>query len=245
MTGKLADIVMAVRNGEQIARKYQPVVFNPNTPAQIAVRAKMKLVSQLSAVLAPYIAIRRDGSRSVRNMFTKENYKFTTYADNSADIPLTSVQLTKSVLGLPAVEATRNASELNVSLAVASQGIDRVVYVAVYRQADGSLRAGGSTVATSGTETDRWPAVISLLSAANLPLVVYAYGVRDNTDAARVAFANMVVNAQNVANVVTSRTLTETDVTLTETTSVEVPASSQQNAAPSMDDDRGMRAKKK
>lgn len=220
MTGKVADVVMSVRNGEQIVRKYQPVVSNPSTPAQVASRAKLKLMSQLSAVFAPYIAIRRDGSKSVRNMFVKENYKFATYADNTAEAALTSIHLTKSVVGLPAISATRSGSEVSVALSTAAQGINRVVYVAVFRQTDGTLRAAGSAVATEGGSTDTFPITIDVLTQAPLPVVVYAYGVRDNTEAARVTFADMTVDAENVANLITTRTLTEADVTLTETSAV-------------------------
>ena len=224
MTGKVADAVMSVRNGEQIVRKYQPVVSNPSTPAQVESRAKLKLMSQLSAVLAPYIAIRRDGAKSVRNMFVKENYKFATFADNSADVTLTSIHLTKSVVGLPTISATRTGSQVTVALSAAAQGINRVVYVAVFRQTDGTLRAAGSAVASEAGSSDTFPASIDVLTTSQLPVVVFAYGVRDNTEAARVSFADMVVSAENIAKVITSRTLTEADVTLTETSAVEATA---------------------
>ena len=218
MTGKLADTVMSVRNGEQLVRKYQPVVFNPSTSAQVAQRAKLKLMSQLSAVMAPFIAIPRDGAVSSRNIFTKINFPATTYADGTADVALGSVKLTKSVVGIPAISATRSGSVLTLGLATSEVDVNRVVYVA-FLKTNGELRAAGSVVATNaGTPSNPWTASLDVVS--NDECVVYAYGIRDNTEAARVRFGNMqAVTAETVAKLITSRTLVESDVTLTDTVS--------------------------
>lgn len=219
MTGKLADTVMSVRNGEQIARKYQPVVYNPSTPAQVAVRAKLKLMSQLSAVMAPVIAIPRVGAVSSRNRFTAVNYNKTTYTNDTADITLVDVQLTKSVVALPAIVATRSGSAINIELA-SEANVDRVVYAVFAKQADNTLRYVTSSVISTPGQDSKFPydPVVG-----TEPMVVYAYGVRDNTEAARVTFGNMqAVTAETVAKVVTSRTLLESDITLTETQGSEV-----------------------
>lgn len=224
MKGKVADVVMVVRNGEQIVRKYQPIVSNPKSAAQVQTRAKLKLMSQLSAVMAPYIAMRREGPVSSRNMFVKSNYPLTTYNNNKADISLVSVQLTKSVLGFSPVTATRTGTTLNLVLGQSAVGLDRVVYVAVFQQEDGSLRAAGSTVVTEPGQNNTFAGTINVLTQAPLPIVVFAYGVRDITEAARVAFSNMKVSAENVASIVTTRSLTDADISLTETKAVEVSA---------------------
>lgn len=216
MTGKLADTVMSVRNGEQLARKYQPVVYNPSTPAQVAQRAKLKLMSQMSAVMAPYIAIPRVGSVSSRNLFTKLNFPATTYSDNTADITLANVKLTKSVVALPNISATRAGEELNLGLSTSEVDVNRVVYVA-FVKTNGELRAAGSVVATEkGTPSTPWIATLNIASRDEC--VVYAYGVRDNTEAARVRFGEMqAVTAETVAKLIVTRTLLESDVTLTDT----------------------------
>lgn len=225
MTGKLADTVMAVRNGEQIARKYQPVVFNPGTPAQIAQRAKMKLASQLSAVLAPVIAIMRVGSVSSRNMFTKVNYPLLSFQNNQADITLTDIQLTKSAVAIPSVVATRvsgTPSNINVSLAWEDVDINRVVYVALLKDNDSKLRVADTTVVQSPGENGLFEGTLRTGFAAET--VVLAYGIRDNNEAAHVIFGNLTaVNAETVAKVITSRTLKESDITVTETVGVNVP----------------------
>lgn len=218
MTGKLADTVMAVRNGEQLARKYQPVVFNPSTPAQIAVRAKMKLLSQLSAVVAPAIAIPRVGSSSSRNLFTKKNYQLTTFTNNQADISLANVQLTDSVVGLPAVEVSREGSTVSAVLRYPAPELDRVVYVALVKNPDNTLRFVSSSVVQKG-DTPTFP---SDVAATSLPVVVYAYGIRLNNENARAKFGNLEAEtAETVAKLIVTSTLTSSDITLTETKGVE------------------------
>lgn len=233
MTGKLADTVMSVRNGEQLARKYQPIVFNPSTPAQVAQRAKMKALSQLSAILAPAIAIPRVGAVSSRNLFTKVNFPNVTYSENTASINIPLVQLTKSVVGLPPVAAVNTAGVISVYLGVPPQGIDRVVYVALVREADETLRYGGSAVVSAPGADGIFPGEISI--GATLDSFILAYGIRDNTDAARATFGNLESPAASeVASLIVTRTLTESDITLTETRGVSVTLATQQsNAAPS------------
>lgn len=229
MTGKLADTVMSVRNGEQIARKYQPVVFNPSTPAQVAQRAKLKLLSQLSAVLGPAIAIPREGVRSARNLFTKVNFGLTSYSSSEASITLDNVQLTKSVVGLPSISASRiETTSIGVALnqAPVAGNLSRVVYIGLAKQADGKLRYLGSVVA----ENPDTPYFSAEFPYTAEEVVFYAYGVRDNSESARVVFGNLEsLTAEQVAKLVTSRTLTEADITLTETQGITLAAAAASN----------------
>lgn len=217
MQGKVADVVMAVRNGEQIVRKYQPVVTNPSTPAQIAARARLKLMSQLSAVMAPVIAIPREGIVSSRNIFVRENYRNSTFEEDTASINLANIKITKSVVSLPALSVTREQNSLTVGLSSnTGAGVNRVVYTMFEKQADNTLRYVSSAVGSTPGDNNNYQQVIPISRAGSF--VVYAYGVRDNTDAARAIFGNLTVpSAEAVANLVTSRTLTSADITLTET----------------------------
>lgn len=225
MTGKLADTVMSVRNGEQLARKYQPVVYNPSTQAQVGQRAKLKLMSQLSAVMAPVIAMRRKGSVSSRNLFTKVNFPLASYSDDTASIDLDSVQLTSSVVAFPTLEVTRGAE--NITIAVGSSfGVEstfsRVVYAVFLKQTGDKLRFYTSKVISEAGTGNRFEATIPATTAS---LVVLGYGVRDNTEAARVVFGNMQApTAEDVARLVTNSTLLESDVTLTETRGFTLPS---------------------
>ena len=220
--GKLGGTVFAIRNGVQVMREYNPSPLNPNTQSQIQARAKLKLMSQLSTVMAPVIAIRRQGSVSSRNMFVKTNYPLASYADNTASVELMGVQLTKSVVALPGVIATRSGSSVNVELS-APTNVDRVVYVYFAKQSDNTLRLLGSNVVS---EAGAGGTFATTASIGNANAVMYAYGVRDNTEAARVTFGNMqVISAETVAKIITSRVLVESDVTLTETKAVEIAVS--------------------
>lgn len=219
MKGKVADVVMTVRNGEQIVRKYQPSVFNPSTAAQVATRAKLKALSQLSAVLAPVIAIPRNGTVSSRNLFTKLNYPIVTFADNTAEVPLASVQLTRSSVGFGLVSAVRGADAITVGMNLegAAGNISRVAYVLVTKGADGKARYVGQTVVNTPGPNNTFNGSLPLVEG---DCVIYAYGIRDNTENARVIFGNLnVPTAEMIANLLTSRTLTESDVTVTETVS--------------------------
>lgn len=224
MTGKMADVVMTVRNGVQVARKYQPVVYNPNTERQIAARARLKLMSQVSAIMAPYIAIRREANVSPRNLFVKDNYSLSTYNDNTAEINLNDVQLTRSVVGLPDVIMTREGQLFSIGLSATegASNLTRVVYVLFAKQADGKLRYYGSSVVSEPGEGNRFGATMPKSDGS---VVVYAYGVRDNTESAAVTFGNLQApTAEQVAKIVTSSRLLESDVTLTETKAMTIAA---------------------
>lgn len=216
MTGKVADAVMSVRNGEQIVRKYQPVVSNPNTPAQVEARAKLKLMSQLSAVMAPVIAIPRVGSVSSRNLFTKKNYPLTTYASSEADINLADIQLTDSVVGLPGVSVSRTETALVVGLndIVPAGTLDEVVYCLFTIGEDGKVRLFETKIEDEAG-AGAWSTEMTL---SNARLAVYAYGIRFNTEAARARYSNLEVkSAADIAHLIVTRTVTAADITVTET----------------------------
>lgn len=223
MTGKLADTVMSVRNGEQIARKYQPVVYNPSTAAQVAVRARMKLMSQLSAVMAPVIAMPRVGSMSSRNRFTKENFRLTSYATDTASINLTSVQLTKSAVGFEAIGADRGTSGITAGVEHGHLvDVDRVVYAMFAKSADEKLRFVATRVATEIGEGLDWRVTFPNTSEE---VVILAYGIRDNNDVAKAAFGNIkTLTGENIASLIVTRQLLESDVTLTETRGYQLTA---------------------
>lgn len=217
MKGKVADVVMTVRNGRQIVRKYQPNVYNPSTPGQIAQRAKLKLISQLAAVMAPIIAIPRKGNVSARNLFIKKNISDVSFVDSDAEINLQNVQITNSVVALPSVDLSTAGGNLVARLAEVdpSLNVDRMVYSIFEIQDDNRLRFLTSYVQENAGVDGRYQVEIDV--QANKMLLL-AYGMRDNTDAAKAKFYDMsVIDATWVGRVVTSRSLTETDITLTET----------------------------
>lgn len=227
-TGRLAGSVFAVRFGETIERAYQPVVANPRTEAQVGCRARMKLMSQLSAVMAPVIAFRRAGAVSPRNLFTKKNYELTSFSDNTASVDLDRIKLTNSVVGLGILNASRGEGSV-VDVSVSDAGIDRAVFAAFVKQPDNTLRLSETLVVSQGSG-GVFQGTMSL--AVTREYVIYAYGVRDNTGAAKAVFGNMeTVTAERIAKLITSRTLLESDVTLTETKAItlSVPTTNNSN----------------
>lgn len=100
-TGRVGGSVFAITRGTTIEKQYQPVVANPSTTAQRAQRAKLKLASQLSAVLGvELIPFGRDGLVSPRNRFVADlfNRDAITFSGSQAVVNMQNVRLTKSVL---------------------------------------------------------------------------------------------------------------------------------------------------
>lgn len=216
--GKVGGSVFAVRNGVTIERQYQPAVFNPNTPGQIAARAKLKALSQLSEVMASVIAMPRRGLVSPRNLFTRANYREVSYNDNEASINLTSVRLTDGILSLPTLQLGRGTTGISAQLTAAAPEYDRVVYAMFRRNPDNTLLFVTSAVIEKGDDVAPVYATTLETSYTTQAFVVYAYGVRDNTAAARVAFGNISVpSAEMVARLIVSRTLLDSDISMSET----------------------------
>ena len=216
-TGKLGNMVYSVRNGEQIVRQYNPIVANPSTAAQVEVRSKMKLMSQLAAIVAPVIAINAEGLKTKRNLFISRNYSLAGYEDETAQIDMANVQLTKSNTAFPDFEVDRSSGQ---SIAIhlsdnAANLFDRVVYCAVISQADGSLRLWDDVLVTEAGVGGLFPAVLPYTPNA---ICIYGYGVRANSDDAKAAYADLKSgDAGKLAQILTSRNATLEAVTISET----------------------------
>lgn len=222
-TGKLGGSVFAIRNGETIERQYQPVVANPSTPDQVEARAKLKMLSQLSAVMAPVIAIRKQKNVSSRNLFVKKNYPQATFLTDTASIPLASIQLTSSVVAIPEVTANRSEGGITAQMSTFTVGFDSIVYAMFIKQADDTLRYDGSRVISEAGVDGNYPATFG--AAGGNEVVILAYGVRNNTEAARAVYSDMqTITAETVAKLIVNRVLSEADITLSETRGVQLAA---------------------
>lgn len=216
-TGKLGSMVYSVRNGQQIVRQYNPIVANPSTAAQVEARSKMKLMSQLAAIVAPVIAISAEGLKSKRNLFISRNYPLAGYSEDTAQIDMASVQLTKSNTAFPDFEVDRsNGTSIAVHLSEdASNLFDRVIYCAVISQSDGSLRLWDDVLVTEPGTGGLFPAVLPYTPNA---IAIYGYGIRANNDDAKAAYANLKSgDAGKLAEILTSRSATLAAVTISET----------------------------
>lgn len=216
-TGKLGSMVYSVRNGQQIVRQYNPIVANPSTAAQVEARSKMKLMSQLAAIVAPVIAINAEGLKSKRNLFISRNYPLAGYEENTAQIDMAGVQLTKSNTAFPDFEVDRsNGQSIAIHLSEdATNLFDRVIYCAVISQSDGSLRLWDDVLVTEAGTGGLFPAVLPYTPNA---IAIYGYGIRANNDDAKAAYANLKSgDAGKLAEILTSRNATLAAITISET----------------------------
>lgn len=178
-SGKLGASVFAISGGEQIVRLYNPQVTNPNTDAQVAQRAKLKLMSQLAAALAPALGFAKRGLISARNQFVSKNIGQATFVNDEASIDITELSLTPSGVSFPLV--TGNVADGTLSLTLgsaASADVKRVAYF-VYKQTnDDKLEYVASKIVTEAGEGRTFPTTFQL---ADGEYVVYAYGIKDNS----------------------------------------------------------------
>lgn len=216
-TGKIGSIVFSTSGGETIAREYNPNVSNPNTMAQINQRARLKLMSQLSASLAPVIAIPKKGLVSARNQFTKMNFDQSMANNGVAQITYENVQLTNGNLGLPTIEATRaQGSGISINLAEdASSAVSRVVYILYRKTSEQRLQFVSSVIAEAAGGNGSFPATLPYTEG---DIVLFAYGMRDTSESASAKYGNMqVANALDVAKLTAYRNISSEDFQFTET----------------------------
>lgn len=219
-SGKLGSSVFSVTAGEQVVRQYQPVVTNPSTENQVNNRARLKLLSQLSAVMADVIAIPRAGALSPRNIFVSDNYPISSAENGAATIDLAKIALTKGGMQIPAVVAERDGdTAINVALAAkADQLVARVIYIAFYRNNVGELQLLDSAVVETAGAEGTFPYVFPYVSQ---DVIVYAYGIFDKNSKATAKFGNYgVENGTQVASLIADRKVSESDYLITKTQGV-------------------------
>lgn len=216
-SGKLGSAVFSVSAGEQVVRQYQPIVTNPSTPQQVDNRAKLKLLSQLSAVMADVIAIPKVGSLTPRNSFVRDNYPLVTAENGAASVDLSQLAITKGGMQIPDVVAERNAdTAIDVALAMkADQLVSRVIYIMFYRNNQGELQLVDSAVVTTAGEDGTFPWSFPYQQQ---DVVVYAYGIFDKNAKATATFGNYAVaTGTQVASLIAGRHVDESDYLITKT----------------------------
>lgn len=233
-TGKVGGLVYAASGGEQIVREYNPSVANPSTSAQVNQRARMKLMSQLSAALAPVVAMTKDGLISKRNKFVKKNFGSSYALNGVAQISYENIQLTEGSTGLPqvVVNVRVDAAGGPAAYLAAAPGanISRVVYCVFSKSQENRLQYLFSRIATvKGDGSDANP--YFLVDLADLPtiegddgrvfdgeFVIYAYGMSDTSEKATARYGNLnVQTASDIATLVANRTISFEDYQFTQT----------------------------
>lgn len=226
-TGKVGGLVYATAGGEQIVREYNPNVANPSTEAQVNARAKMKLLSQLSATLSPVIAMTKDGLVSKRNKFTSKNYNFAIAANGVAQVSYENIQLTEGNLALPQIAGSIADGYMTVYFATnPSLNINRVVWACFRKTDDNNLELVKSDIISTRQEDPSIQNYFVWNTGFNYQLdqvpdqsfVFYAYGIVDTSAQATTRYGNLSVeNATDIARLVTSRVISYQDFQLTQT----------------------------
>lgn len=232
-TGKIGSIVFSTSGGETIAREYNPHVANPNTMAQVNQRARMKLMSQLSASLAPVIAMTKSGLVSRRNKFVKANFDNSYALDGVAQISYENVQLTEGSTGLPQVvmEADQDFDN-RASLYLATEpsaNVSRVVYCLFLKSQENRLQYVTSVIATNRSSVGSqkfFEAILNGIPTMQVEgsmqfageYVLYAYGMSDTSEKATARYGNLnVQSASDIATLVANRTISFEDYQFTQT----------------------------
>lgn len=231
--GKIGSIVFSTSGGQTIAREYNPHVANPNTTAQIDQRARMKLMSQISAALAPSLAYTKTGLVSARNKFVKRNFGSSYALNGVAQCSYENLQLTEGNLGLPGIVAAAAVHEgsryLNLMfLEEPSKNISRIVWTIYSKSEEGKLNYITSVVNSTRQETE---GVFFNSTIQNVPegdLVFYAYGMIDTSESATARYGELnVVTGSDLARLVASRSISFTDYQFTQTRGATIGANNQ------------------
>lgn len=215
--GKVGSMVYSNVGGQMIARSYNPYVSNPNTVAQTNQRASFKLLSQIAAVMAPVIAIPKEGLRSSRNLFVKKNSGLASANNGVAQISYENLQLTNSSVGLPSIVATRSAAN-GIQIALAedcSAALSRVVYMVYRKTSQSTLQYVQSTIVTAAGDAGTFPGTLVYVEG---DIVLFAYGMKDLNASATAKYADYSVqNGEDVARLVLTRNLSMSDFQFTQT----------------------------
>lgn len=228
MSGKVGGLVYAVNHGVATVREKNPFPFNPKTEKQIEARAKLKLLSQIAAVMDPVIGFRRIGAVSPRNLFTRANYPAIADATISGDditvvTGLENIDLTGGVLMLPDMAAvTVNQGVASIALGDAAPAdIDAMVYAMVSVKESGAAAIIEAKTVEDAGDGRTFPTTINVPASVIGKVVVYAYGTKMLTERARTSYEHYKCdNTALQAMLTVVRTLSENDVALTQTKSV-------------------------
>lgn len=186
-SGKMGSSVFAISGGEQIVRQYNPQVSNPSTEAQVIQRAKLKLISQLAAALAPALGFTKQGLVSARNQFVSKNIGSVDYNNNEANVTLSELELTPSSVAFPELTVANSGQDvLSAELSTAAaEDIKRVAYF-VFKQTDANKLeyVAGKIVSEAGANRK----FSTTFTTGGGEFIVYAYGIKDNNAAATMRY---------------------------------------------------------
>lgn len=236
VTGKIGGMVFSSTGGAVIAREYNPNVSNPNTTAQVNQRAKLKLLSQIAAALAPVIVIPKEGLKSSRNLFIKKNFSSVDAESGIAQVTYENLQITAGNAALPAIHILRS-QQGGVQVYLEERcdaAVSRVVYIMYKKTSEKTLQYMQSVIANTTTADGTFPAQMLYVEG---DIVIFAYGMKDLNGKATANYSNYAVESGlDIAKLAMSRELSLKDYQFTmtrgttlfagESESIEVPEGS-------------------
>lgn len=229
VSGKLGAVVFSTSGGETISREYNPHVANPSTQAQVDQRARMKLMSQLSASLSPVLAMTKSGLVSKRNKFTKLNFTASYALNGVAQITYENVQITEGNTALPALfaegDVQGNLMRIGVGMSSnPSATINRVIYCLFKKTNESKLEYITSQINTTRTAQGSdffFESIFSMLPVAEY--VIFAYGMSDTSERATASYGDLnVVTASDLARLVATRAISFSDYQFTQTRAITI-----------------------
>lgn len=235
-SGKIGGLVYATSGGETIVREYNPNVANPSTTAQVDQRARMKLMSQLAASVAPALAMQKSGLVSARNKFTKINFGNSYALNGVAQVSYENLQFTEGNLALPQINAqiTQIGNDRNLVTYFEEEpgaSVTRVVWFVFTKSQEGKLSYKASYItstrkSTQGQNTYYFFALLPKMPAGDL--VIYAYGMIDTSERASAQYGNLnVQDGSDIAKLVATRAISFTDYQFTQTRGTTMGADNQ------------------
>ena len=224
--GKIANSVYYVVKGINLARAYNGSPENPQTSLQVASRARLKLMSQLAAAVAPMIMMDRQGLASPRNMFISKNYDLSSYNEQTelATIDYGNIDLSGGLVGIPAlVLETRTENTVKVTLAEDTNEFDIVTFGGVLVDSLGRIRTLTPVQVTRPSDAPYgFNHTFTGLTASSTG-VIYAVGLRFNDDMSKAKYGQLTAASGN-ANILVVRNLLRENTTKSATASVDLYA---------------------
>lgn len=217
INGKVGNMVFASTGGEVIAREYNPNVSNPSTTNQVNQRAKLKLMSQLAAALAPVIVVPKEGLKSSRNLFIKKNIGSVDAHEGIAQVTYENLQITNGNAAIPAIHIVRSANAgVQVNLEErCDAAVSRVVYILYKKTSEQTLQYVQSVVVENATNEGNFP---GQLIYAEGDIVVFAYGMKDLNSKATAKYDDYnVESGLDIAQLAMSRSISMSDYQFTQT----------------------------
>lgn len=192
--GRVGDEIYSVYRGVKVVKQAPASVANPQTEKQVAQRARMKLMTQLAAAMAPAILFKAEGTVSARNKFVSYNFGQSYYSGDKASVIMENIQLADSNTGIPAVLADRSSGDkIVVNLAAApTESVVAVVY-AIFRKTDeGNLELFGMKTVEDAGEQGNFPGEFRYSTGE---LMIFAVGIMATTNSAKATYYNLSVAA--------------------------------------------------